>query len=61
MERKGLSVGSGGWSNIIDKYARAKAYCQDVFEVKHQGNRKTFVHIKEEWIGEAGRVSGRTR
>ena len=57
---KGLSVGSGGWSNIIDKYARAKAYCQDVFEVKHQGNRKTFVHIKEEWIGEAGRVSGRT-
>ena len=57
---KGLSVGSGGWSNMIDKYARAKAYCQDVFEVKHQGNRKTFVHIKEEWIGEAGRVNGRT-
>jgi putative DNA methylase len=48
-----------GWSNIIDKYARAKAYCDNVFEVKHQDNRKTFVYIKEEWIGDARRIGGR--
>lgn len=46
------NVGSGGWSNIVDKYARAKKYCQNVFEIKHQDNRKILVHLKDEWIGE---------
>lgn len=27
----GTCVGSGGWSNIIEKYAKAKAYCQHPF------------------------------
>jgi putative DNA methylase len=46
------NVGSGGWSNITDKYLRAKQYCQNVFEIKHQDNRKVWVHLKDEWIGE---------
>ncbi len=49
---KGLNIGSGGWSNIVEKYARAKAYCENPFEVRHQGGRKVQVPIKGEWIGE---------
>jgi putative DNA methylase len=51
-----INVGSGGWSNIADKYGRAKAYCQNVFEVKHQDNKKIFVPMKDEWIGETSRI-----
>ena len=29
----GTSVGSGGWTNIIEKYAKAKRYCDAPFEV----------------------------
>src|SRR5208337_4801653 len=25
----GVSVGSGGWSNIINKYEKAKRYCEE--------------------------------
>ena len=46
------SVGSGGWSNIIDKYAKAKAYCDDPFEIRFDGNRKVQVALPGEWIGE---------
>ncbi|MGC7846243.1 DUF1156 domain-containing protein [Desulforudis sp. 1088] len=49
---KGLNVGSGGWSNIISKYERAKAYCENPFEIRHQGSRKVQLPIKGEWIGE---------
>lgn len=49
---KGSNVGSGGWSNIISKYERAKAYCERPFEIRHQGGRKVQVPIKGEWIGE---------
>jgi putative DNA methylase len=49
---KGSSVGSGGWSNIIDKYEKAKKYCERPFEVRFQSGRKAFVPIKGEWIGE---------
>lgn len=48
----GSNVGSGGWSNIIDKYERAKRYCNDPFEVRSQKGKKTFVPIRGEWIGE---------
>jgi adenine-specific DNA methylase len=48
-----VSVGSGGWSNIIEKYAKAKAYCDDPFEVRHEGKRKIKVPIEGEWIGES--------
>lgn len=48
----GTNVGSGGWTNIIDKYAKAKRYCDAPFEVKRQGSRNVQVPIKGEWIGE---------
>jgi len=47
-----MSVGSGGWANILDKYAKAKAYCDEPFEVRHIHGRKEKVNICEEWIGE---------
>jgi adenine-specific DNA methylase len=49
---KGSNVGSGGWSNIIDKYARAKRYCEKPFETQHQQGRKVPVFLQDEWIGE---------
>jgi hypothetical protein len=49
---KGINVGSGGWSNIISKYAKAKRYCTDPFEVRRDGSRNVKVSIKGEWIGE---------
>lgn len=58
-----LSVGSGGWSNIIQKYARAKAYCERPFEIRHLGKEKVPVAIKAEWIGEhrGGQAGGNSR
>lgn len=53
----GLPAGSGGWLNIIEKYAKAKTYCDAPFEVRHQGtaknSRKEIVSIHGEWIGDA--------
>lgn len=48
----GSNVGSGGWSNIVEKYSRAKAYCEYPFEIRHVGGRKIQIPIKGEWIGE---------
>ncbi len=48
----GANVGSGGWTNIIEKYTRAKSYCDAPFEVKQVGRRKVTVPIHGEWIGE---------
>ena len=44
-------VGSGGWINIIDKYAKAKAYCDRPFEIRHHEGRKRPVYLPGEWIG----------
>jgi adenine-specific DNA methylase len=49
---KGRNVGSGGWTNILEKYAKAKRYCDAPFEVRQIGARKSVVPIKGEWIGE---------
>jgi adenine-specific DNA methylase len=46
------NVGSGGWSNIVEKYAKAKAYCNEPFEIKYSGGRKVPIRISGEWIGE---------
>ena len=46
------NVGSGGWSNIIDKFARAKAYCDQPFEVVQRGSQKLQLAIPGEWIGD---------
>ncbi len=55
----GANVGSGGWTNIIDKYAKAKRYCAAPFEVRRNGTRNLQVPISGEWIGE--RRNGRRR
>ena len=49
---QGLNVGSGGWSNIIDKFAKAKSYCEHPFEILHKGSLKVQVTIEGEWIGD---------
>jgi len=49
----GINVGSGGWTNIVEKYTRAKEYCGSPFEVRRAGGRKAIVPIKGEWIGES--------
>lgn len=57
----GVSVGSGGWSNIIEKYMKAKQYCDTPFETRHDGVRKVQVPITGEWIGDSrGDENGRT-
>lgn len=48
----GTSVGSGGWNNIVEKYIKAKTYCDHPFETRHDGGRKTVVPIQGEWIGD---------
>lgn len=48
----GKNIGSGGWSNISDKFAKAKAYCEEPFEVRIESGRKKVIPILGEWIGE---------
>jgi putative DNA methylase len=45
-------IGSGGWANIIDKYRKAKLYCDEPFEIRHNGRRKEIITIGGEWIGD---------
>jgi adenine-specific DNA methylase len=47
-----LPVGSGGWVNVVEKYARAKRYCIEPFEVTFEGRKKITVPVRGEWIGE---------
>jgi len=49
---RGTNIGSGGWSNIVEKYIKAKAYCEDPFEIQHQQGRKLQISIRGEWIGD---------
>jgi len=56
----GNSVGSGGWTNIIEKYAKAKRYCDAPFEIQHYNGRKRQMPVVGEWIGER-RPGSRTR
>jgi putative DNA methylase len=58
--RNGVSIGSGGWLNIIDKFAKAKAYCDTPFEVDHRGNKKYNIPIQGEWIGHTRHINGQT-
>lgn len=48
----GSNVGSGGWTNIIDKYEKAKAYCDAPFEMSLDGKKRRQVPVHGEWIGE---------
>ncbi len=47
-----MCVGSGGWANIIEKFKKAKSYCDHPFEVRFQGRAKKIIPIKGEWIGD---------
>ena len=49
---QGTNIGSGAWTNIIGKYAKAKRYCHEPFEVRRHGSRNMRVPINGEWIGE---------
>ncbi|NLZ31049.1 MAG: DUF1156 domain-containing protein, partial [Methanomicrobiales archaeon] len=51
----GTNVGSGGWQNIIDKYVKAKRYCDAPFETYLKGKRRIRIPITGEWIGEGQR------
>lgn len=55
------NIGSGGWTNVVEKYVKAKRYCDTPFEVQVHGASKTQVPIEGEWIGEhrAGKRSRR--
>lgn len=59
----GAPIGSGGWNNIIEKYRRAKAYCDHPFEIRHNGKKKTVITMKTEYIGgrKSERLNGRKR
>ncbi|MEO1658368.1 MAG: DNA methylase [Pseudomonadota bacterium] len=52
VNSRGINVGSGGWSNIVDKYAKAKRYCDAPYETRREGKKKVQVPIPGEWIGE---------
>lgn len=45
------SVGSGGWSNIVQKYVRAKAYCENPYETRREGKRNRRIAIPNERVG----------
>ncbi len=48
----GANIGSGGWSNIIDKYIKAKTFCDTPFEINHRKGHKVKVLSAGEWIGD---------
>lgn len=47
-----INVGSGGWSNIVEKFLRAKRYCDQPFETRYVGTKKQIVPMPGEWIGD---------
>jgi len=55
---RNMCVGSGGWANIIEKFKKAKTYCDNPFEVRHYGRRKEVIPIDKEWIGDHLNGSG---
>jgi putative DNA methylase len=55
----GDNVGSGGWSNIIAKFVKAKSYCDRPFEIFQRKGRKLVVDIHGEWIGDGDTAAGR--
>lgn len=56
--KNGVNIGSGGWLNIVEKYARGKAYCYDPYEIIHRNGRKVQIPIQGEWIGQQKVSSG---
>ena len=52
VDGNSANVGSGGWTNIVAKYIKAKLYCDAPFEVQRQGTRNIQVPVQGEWIGD---------
>ena len=52
------NIGSGGWSNIVEKFLKAKKYCEHPFETRYERRRKRIVPMPGEWIGEQRNDSG---
>jgi putative DNA methylase len=48
----GANVGSGGWTNVVEKYLRAKRYCSAPFEILRNGRKKAVISVGGEWIGD---------
>jgi len=58
---KGTAIGSGGWANIVEKYAKAKSYCRAPFEIRHKNGSKIQVPIRGETIGDDKSSNGGAR
>ena len=43
-------IGSGGFRHFVEKFDRAKQYCQKPFEIRKTNGRKQFIHISGERI-----------
>jgi len=50
--RTGALVGSGGWLNVTEKYYRAKQYCENPFETRYRGGKKSEIPTEHERIGD---------
>lgn len=57
-DRSGVNVGSGGWANIVEKFVRAKQYCDAPFEVQCRRGRKVQIDTPGEWISDVRNGSG---
>ncbi len=42
---KRICIGSGGWANIIEKFRKAKVYCDHPFEIRQHGKKKEVIAI----------------
>jgi putative DNA methylase len=51
-KQRDACIGSGGWANIIEKYRKAKLYCEEPFEIRLNGRTKEVIKISGEWIGD---------
>jgi putative DNA methylase len=57
----GGNVGSGGWTNIIAKFSKAKEYANHPFEIRRVGKARIVVPIEGEWIGDSFGENGKVR
>ena len=59
VNNTGTNVGSGGWTNVIAKFVKAKQFCDAPFEIDRHGSKNVRVPIAGERVGET--LNGRRR
>lgn len=59
VDGSGANVGSGGWSNVIAKFVKAKQFCEAPFEIVRDGSKNLRIPITGEQIGET--MNGRRK